>query len=189
MLWCKPLGLLGDGDEESHAPSLLESLIDLGSHECMEESSQEAKRCGEARKECPVPLSDLGRRRAWPRGPGQVCREDFAAPGGLQGLPVELGWRRVDFVAAQVQGKAAFQISAPLLDPLAWLRVAELPDLGCGCNWRVAPPDPSLLMAFVLCVWAVHKATCPPTQAKSSYGRETLTSCGEVTKSPMDTKV
>ena len=24
-------------------------------------------------------------------------------------------------------------------------------------------------MAFVLCVWAVRKATCPPTQRKSSY--------------------
>ena len=69
-------GLLGDGDEESHAPSLLESLTDLGSHAYVEESSQDAKRTGEARKECPVPLSDLGR-RAWPRGPGQVCREDF----------------------------------------------------------------------------------------------------------------
>ncbi len=31
------------------------------------------------------------------------------------------------------------------------------------------PPPPScLLTAFVLCVWAVFKATCPPTQAK--YG-------------------
>ena len=82
-------------------------MIDLGSQECVEEGSQEAKRRGEARRECPVPLSDLGR-RAWPRGPGQVCREDFAAPAALQTLLVELGWRMVDFVAVQVQGKAAF---------------------------------------------------------------------------------
>ena len=101
------IGLLGDGDEAGHAPSLLESLSDLGSQECVEESSQEAKRRGEARKECPVPLSDLGR-RAWPRGPGQVCREDFAAPAALHTLLVELWWRMVDFVAVQVQGKAAF---------------------------------------------------------------------------------
>ena len=25
-------------------------------------------------------------------------------------------------------------------------------------------------MVFALCVWAVHKATCPPTQANTSYG-------------------
>ena len=53
-------GLLGDGDEESHAPSLLESLTDLSSQECVTESSQDANRTGEARKECPVPLSGLG---------------------------------------------------------------------------------------------------------------------------------
>ena len=83
-------GLLGDGDEESNASSLLESLIDLGPRECVEESSQEAKRRGEARKECPVPRSDLGR-RAWPRGPGQACREDFATPAALRTLRVERG--------------------------------------------------------------------------------------------------
>ena len=51
-------GLLGDGDEESHAPSLLESY--RPSQDCVAESSQDAKRTGEARKECPVPLSGLG---------------------------------------------------------------------------------------------------------------------------------
>ena len=118
---------------------MLESLIDLGSQECVEESSQEAKRRGEARKERPMPLSDLGR-RAWPRGPGRVCREDFAAPAAVHTLLLERGWRMVDFVAVQVQGKAAFQISVPLLDPHAWLRVAELPDLGCGRSWRMVAP-------------------------------------------------
>ena len=59
MLW-QATGLLGDGDEESHAPSLLESLTYLRSQECVAERSQDAKRTGEARKECPVPLSDLG---------------------------------------------------------------------------------------------------------------------------------
>ena len=82
----------------------------------MTESSQDAKRAGEARKECPLPLSDLGR-RAWPRGPRQACREDFTTPAALHASLEELGWRMVDFVAVQVQGKAAFQISAPLLDP------------------------------------------------------------------------
>ena len=110
-------GLLGDGDEESNASSLLESLTDLGAHACAPESSQDAKRTGEARKECPVPLSDLGR-RAWPRGPGEACREDFATPAALRALLVELGCRMVDFVAVHVQGKAAFQIAVPLLDPL-----------------------------------------------------------------------
>ena len=99
-------GLLGDGDEESHAPSSLECESDLGSQDGVAESSQEAKRRGEARKECPVPLSDLGR-RAWPRGPGQACREGFAAPAALHTSLEELGWRTVDFVAVQVQGKAA----------------------------------------------------------------------------------
>ena len=80
-------GLLGDSGEE--------------------ESSQDAKRAGEARKECPVPLPDLGR-RAWPRDPGEACREDFATPAALRPLLVELGWRMIDFVAVQVQGKAAF---------------------------------------------------------------------------------
>ena len=64
-----------------------------------------------------MPLADFGR-RAWPRDPAQVCHEDFAA-NVLHGLMVELGWRMVDFVAAQVQGKTAFQVSVPLLDPLA----------------------------------------------------------------------
>ena len=54
-------GLLGGGDGESHAWSLLESLTNLRLQECAPESSQDAKRTGEARKECPVPLSDLGR--------------------------------------------------------------------------------------------------------------------------------
>ena len=132
-------GLLGDGDEESHASSLLESLTDLGSHECVEESSQGAKRTGEARKECPVPLSDLGR-RAWPRGPGQACREDFATPAAVRTLLVELRWRMVDFVAVQVQGKAVFQISGPLLDHcLASTRRATPP----GLRMRLAhlPPN------------------------------------------------
>ena len=113
----KATGLLGDGDEESHAPTLLDTLRDLGSQDLVEESSLEAKRRGEARNECPMPLADFGR-RAWPRDPAQVCQEDFA-PNALQGLMVELGWRMVDFVAAQVQGKTAFQVSVPLLDPLA----------------------------------------------------------------------
>ena len=103
---------MGDGDEEGHVPTLVDSLRDLGSQDFVEESSRAAKRRGEARSECPMPLADLGR-RAWPRDPGQVCREDFAAPGGLQGLLVELGWRMVDSVAVQAQGKAAFQNFRP----------------------------------------------------------------------------
>ena len=78
-------GLLGDGDEESHASPLLESLTDLKSQECVPESSQDAKRTGEARKERPVPMSDLGR-RACPRDPGQACREDFTTPAALRAL-------------------------------------------------------------------------------------------------------
>ena len=58
------IGLLGDGDDESHAPTLLDSSCDLGSQELVEESSREAKRPGEGRHECPMPLADLGR-RAW----------------------------------------------------------------------------------------------------------------------------
>ena len=103
----------------------------------MTESSQDAKRTGESRKECPVPLSDLGR-RAWPRDPGQACREDFAAPAALHTLLVERGWWMVDFVAVQVQGKAAFQTSAPLLHPHACLRLAGVLHLGFGCAWRTS---------------------------------------------------
>ena len=62
------------------------------------EGSQDAKRRGEARRECPVPLSDLGR-GAWPRDPGQACREDFTTPSALRTLLVELGWRMVDFLS------------------------------------------------------------------------------------------
>jgi hypothetical protein len=77
---------------------------------------------------------------------------------------VELGWRMVDFVAVQVQGKATFQISVPLLDPLAGF---ESPNY--STHWgSAAPGAPSpLLTAFVLCVWAVHRATCPPTRANT----------------------
>ena len=138
MRGVKATGLMGDGDEESHVSTLLDSLRGLGSQDFVEESSRAAKRRGEARSECPMPLADLGR-RAWPRDPGQVCREGFAELAGLRSLLVDLEWRMVDFVAAHVQGRAAFQISVPLLDPHAWLRVAELPDLGCGCNWRMVP--------------------------------------------------
>ena len=94
-----------------------------------------------------MPLADLGR-RAWPRDPAQVCQEDFE-PIAVHGLMVELGWRTVDIVAAQVQGKAAFQASAP---PLA------------GWESPSACPRPSLLVAFAR---AVYKATCPPPHAKS----------------------
>jgi hypothetical protein len=70
----KATGLLGDGDEESHAPTLLDTLRDLGSQDLVGESALEAKRRGEARNECPMPLADFGR-RAWPRDPAQVCQE------------------------------------------------------------------------------------------------------------------
>ena len=96
---------------------MLDTLRNLGSRDLVGESSLEAKRRGEARNECPMPLADFGR-RAWPRDPVQVCREDFT-PIGLHGLMVELGWRMVDFVAARVQGKTTVQVSVPLLDPLA----------------------------------------------------------------------
>ena len=99
----KATGPLGDGDgEDGHASTLVETLRDLGSH--VVESSRDAKRRGEGRHACPMPLADLGR-RAWPIA--------------LHGLMVELGWRMVDFAAAPVQGKAASQASVPLLDPLA----------------------------------------------------------------------
>ena len=123
-------GLLGDGDEESRAPSLLESY--RPSQECVPESSHDAKRTGEARAECPVPLPDLGR-RAWPRDPGKACRENLARPAALRALRVELEWRMVDFVAVH-QGTAAFLISVPLLDPHAWLRLAGLLHLGFGLS-------------------------------------------------------
>jgi len=96
----KATGLLGDGDEESYATTLLDTLRNLGSRDLVGESSLEAKRRGEARNECPMPLADFGR-RAWPRDPAQVCKEDFT-PNVLHGLMVELGWRMVDFVAARV---------------------------------------------------------------------------------------
>ena len=148
----KATGLLGDGDgEDGHASTLVDTLCDLGSH--VVESSREAKRRGEDRHACPMPLADLGR-RAWPRDPAQVCQEDFDLI-ALHGLMVELGWRMVDFAAAQVQGKATFQASVPLLDPLAgW----KSPSGATGAS-AAGPdaPQPSLLIAFVLCV----RATCP----------------------------
>ena len=160
----KATGLLGDGDEESHAPTLLDTLRDLGSQDLVEESGLEAKRRGEARNECPMPLADFGR-RAWPRDPAQVCQEDFA-PNALHGLMVELGWRMVDFVAVQVQGKTAFQVSVPLLDPLAGYDSPNYSTWGSAAPGAPSP-QPSLLTAFVLCVWAVYKATCPPPHAQS----------------------
>ena len=61
----KATGLLGDGDEESYATTLLDTLRNLGSRDVVGESNLEAKRRGEARNECPMPLADFGR-RAWP---------------------------------------------------------------------------------------------------------------------------
>ena len=52
-------GLMADGDEEGHAPTLLDSLRDLASQDFVEESSRAAKRRGEARNECPTPPADL----------------------------------------------------------------------------------------------------------------------------------
>ena len=83
-------GLLGDGGE-SHASTLTNTLRDLGSQDVPEESSLEAKRCGEARRACPMPLADLCR-RAWPRDPACVCQEDFVRI-ALHRLMVERGWR------------------------------------------------------------------------------------------------
>ena len=160
----KATGLLGDGDEESYAPTLLDTLRNLGSRDLVGESSLEAKRRGEARNECPMPLADFGR-RAWPRDPAQVCKEDFT-PIGLHGLMVELGWRMVDFVAARVQGKIAFQVSIPLLDPLAGYDSPNYETWAAAAPGAPCPPS-CLLTAFVLCVWAVFKATCPPTQANA----------------------
>ena len=113
-----------------------------------------------------MPLADLGR-RAWPRDPGQVCREDFAELAGLRGLLVDLGWRMVDFVAVQVQGRAAFQISVPLLDPLPGFESLSCPTWAAAATGAWCPGPSQPLMAFVLCVWAMYKATCPPTQATS----------------------
>ena len=74
----------------------------------------------------------------------------------------------VDFVAVQVQGKAAFQISVPLLDPLPGFDSPEYSTWASDAP-GAPPTKPSLLTAFVLCVGAVRKATCPPTQAKPSH--------------------
>jgi len=134
--------------------TLLDSLLDLGSQDFVEESSRAAKRRGEARSECPMPLADLGR-RAWPRDPGQVCREDFAELAGLRGLLVDLGWRMVDFVAVQVQGRAAFQISVPLLDPLPGFESLSCPTWAAAAAGAWCPGPSQPLTAFVLCVWAV----------------------------------
>ena len=50
-----------------------------------------------------------------------------------------------------------------------------------------APPaKPSLLTAFALCVWAVHKATCPPTQSKSSYAMMSVHHKASVTEGGED---
>ena len=101
------------------------------------ESSREAKRRGEDQHECPMPLADLGR-RAWPRDPAQVCQEDFDLI-AVHGLMIELGWCMVDFAAVQVQGKATFQASIPLLDPLAgW----ESPSGATGASAAPGPGTP-----------------------------------------------
>ena len=74
----KATGLLGDGDEESYAPTLLDTLRNLGSQDLVGgKAAWKAKRRGEARNECPMPLADFGR-RAWPRDPAQVSKEVFA---------------------------------------------------------------------------------------------------------------
>ena len=94
-----------------------------------------------------MPRSGLSR-RAWPRDPGEACREDFATQAALRSLLVELGWRMVDFVAVQVQGKAASQVSVPLLDPLPGFDSPEY--ITWASDAPGAPPaKPSLLMVFV----------------------------------------
>ena len=91
----KATGLLGGDDDESHAPTLVDTLHDLGPQDFVEDSSLEARRRGEARHECPMPLADLGR-RAWPRDPAQVCQEDFVQI-ALRKLMASLGWWMVEF--------------------------------------------------------------------------------------------
>jgi hypothetical protein len=94
-----------------------------------------------------------------------VYKEDFT-PIVLRGLMVELGWRMVDFVAARVQGKIAFQVSIPLLDPLAGYDSPNYETWAAAAPGAPCPPS-NLLTAVVLCVWAVFKATGPPTQANA----------------------
>ena len=154
----KASGLLGDQDGEP-AMSVQDTLRSLGSQELVLQSERSAKRRGEARQEGPQPLADFGR-RAWPRDPTAAASDMDIAQ--LRGYLVELGWRLVDHVAVQVQGKKACQISAPLLAPLPGY---VSPNYSTTAAWAV-PGTPTLLTAFVLCVWAVYQRQRTP-QSKS----------------------
>ena len=152
----KATGLLGDQDGDGPSMSVHDTLRSLGSQELVLQDERSAKRRGEARQEGPPPLADFGC-RAWPRDPVRAVADDINTL-QLRSLLVELGWRLVDHVALQVQGKTAVQLSVPLLDPLPGY---DSPDYSATAA-SALPGKPSLLTAFVLCVWAVYQCQRAP---------------------------
>jgi len=146
----KASGLLGDQDGEGPTMSVHDTLRSLGSQELVLQDERSAKRRGETRQEGSPPLADFGR-RAWPRDPVRAVADDINTA-QLRSLLVELGWRLVDHVALQVQGKTAAQLSVPFLDPLPGYVSPNYYTTAASA----LPGKPSLLTAFVLCVWAVY---------------------------------
>ena len=157
----KATGLLGDQDGDGPSMSVHDTLRSLGSQELVLQDERSAKRRGETRQEGPPPLADFGC-RAWPRDPVRAVADDIDTA-QLRGLLVELGWRLVDHVALQVQGKTAVQLSVPLLDPLPGY---DSPNYSATAA-SALPGKPSLLTAFVLCVWAVYQ--CQRAPESKSY--------------------
>ena len=98
-------GLVEEGDGESVAVTVQDTMATRNSHEIVLQDTRAAKRRGEARMGDLPQLADFGD-KAWPRDPVQAVQTSFPAP-HLRDMLIELEWRLVDHVAIQVQGRTA----------------------------------------------------------------------------------
>ena len=142
-------GLVGEGDGDCLAESVLDTLVTLNSQELVLSDPHSAKRCGEARHEAPRPLGDFGK-KTWPRDLHTIVKDDWAGQ-ALVNIMDELVWRLVDHVTVQIQGNKASQIAVPLLEPLPGFMPLDYATPGVASGSQ-------LLTGFVLCVWAMYEA-------------------------------